>query len=248
MKAPLPAATAATDQDDPTIWRVDGAWWAELEPVRKLDNPRQNPGRPRRGNRAIVDGLLRLDCTGSQWAARPSGFGPESTGHRRFTEWVATGARERAWAVVRRASDDELGRDRTWRAAGGGIVQAPFGQTGGPARRTPPDATPPTAANPAPSATCGPRGRASRGPWSAPAPTAATGRSWRLSWMPRWSSRRQRPRRPRCWTAATIPQAVGTRRWHTAPRRLSRPRPARPPRRRRRGLPIAISLAAGWSR
>ena len=154
METPLLAATATpTEQDDPTIWRVDDALWALLEPMLKSDKPRKKPGRPRRDDRAIFDGLIWLARTGAQWSQLPREFGPKSTVHERFTEWIEIGALERAWAVLLRAYDADIGLDWTWQAADGCIVKAPFGTKGGLARRKPRGATPPTVANPAPSAT-----------------------------------------------------------------------------------------------
>jgi transposase len=153
MDTPQSAAAAAPEKDDPTIWRVDDALWAELEPILKIDKPRKKPGRPRRDDRAIFDGLIWLARTGSQWAALPREFGPKSTVHLRFTEWVARGALERAWAVLLRAYDADLGLDWSWLAADGCIVKAPFGKKGALARTRPPAPTPRTAPSPAPSAT-----------------------------------------------------------------------------------------------
>src|SRR5262245_53625419 len=147
------AAAATTERDDPTIWRVDDALWALLEPILRVDKPRKKPGRPRRADRAIFDGLIWLARTGSQWAALPRAFGPKSTVHERFSEWVDAGALERAWAVLLREYDAELGLDWSWLAADGCIVKAPFGKKGALVRRKPRGATPLTGANPAPSAT-----------------------------------------------------------------------------------------------
>lgn len=154
MNTPLPAATAAiAAKDDPTIWRVDDALWAELAPILRVDKVRKKSGRPRRDDRAIFDGLIWLARTGSQWSQLPREFGPKSTVHERFSEWIATGALERAWAALLRAYDGEIGLDWRWQAADGCIVKAPFGQKGGLARRKPRGAIPPIAANPAPSVT-----------------------------------------------------------------------------------------------
>ena len=139
--------------DDPTIWRVDDPLWALIAPVLRIDKPRKKPGRPRRDDRAIFDGLIWLARTGSQWSRLPREFGPKSPVHLRFTEWVATGALERAWAILLRAYDAEIGLDWAWQAADGCIVRAPFGKKGAPARRKPPAPTPPTGANRAPNAT-----------------------------------------------------------------------------------------------
>ncbi|CAA9547234.1 MAG: hypothetical protein AVDCRST_MAG59-1417 [uncultured Thermomicrobiales bacterium] len=154
MNTSLPAvAAAAAGTDGPTIWRVDDALWALPGPILKSDKPRKKPGRPRRGDRAIFDGLVWLARTGARWPQLPREFGPKSTVHERFSEWAASGALERAWGVLLREYDGEVGRDWTGQAADGCIVKAPFGKTGGRARRKPRAATPPTAANRAPSAT-----------------------------------------------------------------------------------------------
>ncbi len=72
---------------------------------------------------------------------------------RTFTEWVASGALEWAWAILLREYDAAIGLDWSWQAADGCIVKAPFGKKGAPARRRPRGQTPPTAANPAPNGT-----------------------------------------------------------------------------------------------
>lgn len=155
METPFPAATAATtEQDDPTIWRVDDALWALLAPILTSAKARKKPGRPRRDDRAIFDGLIWLARTGAQWSQLPREFGPKSTVHERFSEWAETGALERAWAVLLRAYDADIGLDWTWQAADGCIVKAPFGKKGGLARRRRRGATPPIGASPAASATC----------------------------------------------------------------------------------------------
>ena len=152
MDTPQAAAMAA--KDDPTLWRVDDALWGLLAPVLRVDKPRKKPGRPRRSDRDIFDGLVWLARTGSQWSRLPAAFGPKSTVHRRFAEWVASGALERAWAVLLREYDHAVGLDWAWQAADGCIVKAPFGTRGPLARRRRRGATRPTAASPAPSATC----------------------------------------------------------------------------------------------
>lgn len=143
-----------SEQDAPTIWRVDDALWALLEPLLRVDKVRKKRGRPRRDDRAIFDGLIWLARTGAQWSQLPREFGPKSTVHERFSEWVTSGALHRAWAVLLRAYDGAIGLDWTWQAADGCIVKAPFGKKGGLARRRPRGATPPTVANPAANGTC----------------------------------------------------------------------------------------------
>ena len=120
----------------------------------KSEKVRKKPGRPRRDDRTIFDGLIWLARTGAQWSQLPREFGPKSTVHERFTEWIETGALERAWATLLRAYDGDIGLAWTWQAADGCIVKAPFGKKGVRARRKPRGAIPPTGANPARNGTC----------------------------------------------------------------------------------------------
>jgi transposase len=158
--APFPMATLtrfvpvpAAPPDDPTIWRVDDALWTDLAPLLRVDKPRKKPGRPRRDDRQILNGILWLLRTGAQWSALPPAFGPKSTCHRRFQEWVVTGAFARAWTLLLGAYDDLVGLELTWQAADGCLTKAPLGKKGGPVSRWPRAAIPPTGARPAPSAT-----------------------------------------------------------------------------------------------
>src|SRR5215216_7160875 len=141
MDTPQAAAAAAPEKNDPTIWRVDDPLWALIAPVLRIDKPRKKPGRPRRDDRPIFDGLIWLARAGGLWSQLPRAFGPKSTVHERFTEWVESGALERAWAILLRAYDGAIGLDWTWHAADGCIVKAPFGKRGGLARRKPRAAT-----------------------------------------------------------------------------------------------------------
>lgn len=153
MNASPAAAPANPAKDDPTIWEVDDELWALLAPILKSDKVRKKPGRPRRDDRAIFNGLIWLARTGAQWSALPREFGPKSTVHERFTEWTTSGALERAWAAVLGAYDAAIGLDWSWLAADGCIVKAPFGKKGALARRRRRGAIPPTAANRAANAT-----------------------------------------------------------------------------------------------
>jgi transposase len=153
MSTPHSAATAATENGDPTIWRVDDALWATLESILKSEKRRKTPGRPRRHVRAIFDGLIWLARTGRRWAALPRELGPKSTVHGRFREGVKEDELERGWAVLLADYEAAIGLDWSWLAAGGCIGKAPFGKRGLPALGKERAATPPTAASPAPSAT-----------------------------------------------------------------------------------------------
>src|SRR5215210_954410 len=147
MSTTTAAPATSTTTDDPTIWRVDDALWAELQPLLVVDKPRKKPGRRRVNDRPLFDGLIWLARTGGKWAALPREFGAKSTVHGRLEEWVVHGCLQAAWARLLRVYDDELGLQWEWQAADGCIVKAPLGKKGGPARRRRPGPTPPTAAS-----------------------------------------------------------------------------------------------------
>lgn len=119
-----------------------------------VDKPRKKPGRPRHDDRPLFNGVIWILRTGAQWQAMPAEFGPKSTVHARFQEWVQSGAFARAWVDELAQYDAFVGLDLQWQAADGCLVKAPLGKKGGPAPRKRPVPTPPTGAKRAPNGTC----------------------------------------------------------------------------------------------
>ena len=154
--ATLPAdpVTAAAPKDDPTIWHADDALWARLAPLLVVVKPRKKPGRPRTNDRPLFDGVVWVLRTGAQWSAVPRAFGPKSTVHDRFQEWVRTGAFARAWTLLLEEYDEFVGLDLHWQSADGCLVKAPLGKKGDPEKLNAPAAILPIAGNAAPSAIC----------------------------------------------------------------------------------------------
>lgn len=72
IAAPL---ASRTTHDDPTIWRVADALWAETQPLLMADKPRKKPGRPHLDDRSIVAGPLRLVRNGGRRATLGRRFG-----------------------------------------------------------------------------------------------------------------------------------------------------------------------------
>jgi putative transposase len=93
--------TKPKPKDDPTIWEVDDALWELIQPLLVIHKVRRKPGRPRSDDRKLLNGLIWLARTGSQWSALPASFGPKSTVHDRLKEWVEAGAFKKAWAAAR---------------------------------------------------------------------------------------------------------------------------------------------------
>jgi transposase len=146
-------ATPTKPKDEPTIWRVDDALWAEIQPLFVIDKPRKKPGRPRLDDRPIFDGLIWLARNGGQWATLPREFGAKSTVHARFQEWVEHGCWAQAWTRLLAVYDGAVGLDWQWQAADGCLVKAPLGKKGPPVRRRRPARIPPTGASVVSSAT-----------------------------------------------------------------------------------------------
>lgn len=151
---PADAALPRAPKDDPTIWRVDDVLWSRVAPLLAVDKPRKKPGRPRADDRPLFDGVIWVLRTGAQWKEMPPAFGPKSTVHDRFQEWVQTGAFARAWTLLLEEYDEFVGLDLHWQSADGCLVKAPLGKKGGRARPSGRAPTPPTAANAAPNAMC----------------------------------------------------------------------------------------------
>ncbi len=64
--------------------------WSVIEPLFPAGKSGAgNRGRPRRGNREVLEGILWVLRTGARWKDLPPEFPPYQTCHRRFGEWVA---------------------------------------------------------------------------------------------------------------------------------------------------------------
>jgi hypothetical protein len=71
---------------------TDDEQWAILEPL--IPAPKRRPdgrGRPWRGNRECLEGILWVLKTGARWRDLPRDYPPYQTCHRRFQQWAAAG-------------------------------------------------------------------------------------------------------------------------------------------------------------
>jgi putative transposase len=75
----------------------------------------------------ILSGIFYLLRTGIQWKALPRVFGPPSTVHARFQEWVKDGVFDRAHEAGLLAYDASVGIDWSWQSADGAMTKAPLG-------------------------------------------------------------------------------------------------------------------------
>jgi transposase len=66
--------------------------WSVVGPL--IPEPRRREdgrGRPWKGKREVLNGVLYVLRTGTAWAGLPDYYPPYQTCHRRFQQWVRTG-------------------------------------------------------------------------------------------------------------------------------------------------------------
>ncbi len=79
--------------------------WSVLEPLIPAGKSGKGKrGRPRQGDRGILDAILWILRTGAPWRVLPPEYPSRSTCHRRFQQWV----RDKTFAGILRALADDL--------------------------------------------------------------------------------------------------------------------------------------------
>jgi len=96
----IPNARSQVTVPSTWSWRVDDDLWSLIAPIFRGVGLAQHRRLSATDDRRFVNGLIWLLRTGAQWETLPGEFGPKSTLHARFQEWVADGAFDRALAVV----------------------------------------------------------------------------------------------------------------------------------------------------
>jgi transposase len=66
--------------------------WELIEPLLPQIKRKDGRGRPRIKDRSVLNGIFWILRTGAAWADLPKRFPSHQTCHRRFQEWVASGA------------------------------------------------------------------------------------------------------------------------------------------------------------
>jgi transposase len=95
-----PVRRSEPSSSDALSWRMDDLLWLTIAPMFRAvglaEHRRLGPADDRR----FINGLIWLLRTGAQWESLPAEFGPKSTLHARFQEWVRAGAFDRALDAV----------------------------------------------------------------------------------------------------------------------------------------------------
>ena len=77
-------------------WEVSDEQWALLEPILRSKRRPDGKGRPPKDPRTVLNGVLWILGTGAQWREMPPKYPPYQTCHRRFQQWVRSGALAKA--------------------------------------------------------------------------------------------------------------------------------------------------------
>src|SRR3989304_4653313 len=110
-----------------TIPRIPDDMWELTRPLSPPENPAGTVGRPSVPFRTVLNGILYVLRTGCQWKMVSNEFGSGSTCHKRFQEWVTSGAFLNTWQGLLRRYDELRGIQWTWQAVDSKSVPAPLG-------------------------------------------------------------------------------------------------------------------------
>lgn len=94
--------------------------------------PSSGGGRPWRDHRSVINGILWILMTGAPWRDLPTGYGPFTTVHGRFTRWSRDGTWVRLQRALLRQLDERGKLDRNlWFIDGSSVRASRAAATGG---------------------------------------------------------------------------------------------------------------------
>ncbi|MFZ0699779.1 MAG: IS5 family transposase [Thermoplasmata archaeon] len=108
-------------------FRLPEPLWLRIQAILPIHPPQPRGGRPFRDDRQCLEGIYYLTVTGIQWGALPRCFGPKSTVHDRFEQWVNAGVFRKLWKRGLVEYDQKVGIRWTWQAMDGAMTKAPLG-------------------------------------------------------------------------------------------------------------------------
>jgi transposase len=109
-----------------TIKRIPDDMWSEIAPFLGDEKKRGTRGRPPVPFRKVMDGILYVLRTGTQWKEPPKEYGSGTTAHRRFQQWVAKGVFQRTWVRLLEKYDERRGIKWKWQSLDSSSVKAPL--------------------------------------------------------------------------------------------------------------------------
>jgi putative transposase len=120
-------ALPALDADIAPCFRLPEPLWLKIQATLPAHPPHPRGGRPSTDDRLCMEGIYYVTRTGCQWCALPRCFGPKSTVHGRFQQWVEAGVFHKMWKRGLVFYDEEVGINWTWQSMDGAMSKAPLG-------------------------------------------------------------------------------------------------------------------------
>ena len=80
---------------------LSDAEWGRLQPL----VPPRKPGKRRKDDRLVINGILWKLATGAPWRDLPERYGPWQSVYTRFRRWTVAGVWDQIFAAVQRQAD-----------------------------------------------------------------------------------------------------------------------------------------------
>jgi transposase len=114
-------------RDNRTILNIPDELWDEIRIILPEEKQPKTIGRPIVPFRKVLDGVLYILRTGCQWKLLPAEYGPGSTCHRRFQEWMGLDIFKKVWIRLLKIYDDLMGIKWTWQSLDSISIKSPLG-------------------------------------------------------------------------------------------------------------------------
>ena len=101
--------------------------WNEHENIQPDEKPDNTIGHRIVPYRKVLDGIMFILRTGSQWKMLSKEYGSGSTCHRRFQEWVQSDIFDRIWTRLLQIYDLTKGIKWNWQSLDSISVKSPLG-------------------------------------------------------------------------------------------------------------------------
>ena len=113
----------------PPIKRIPDELWDEIKKILPKEKSSKTVGRPIIPYRKVLDGILYVLRTGSQWKMLPKEYGSGSTCHRRFQQWRGMDVFKDIWIKLLKIYDEMIGINWTWQSIDSISIKSPLGGT-----------------------------------------------------------------------------------------------------------------------
>jgi len=126
-KSSVPFFNRHNNKNISTITTISDELWDKIDDLLPHEKPRYTVGRSIIPFRKVLDGILYVLRTGCQWKMLPKEYGPGSTCHRRFHQWVQIGIFKKIWTKLLEEYDIKIGIKLIWQSFDSISIKSPLG-------------------------------------------------------------------------------------------------------------------------